>query len=178
MEDLTKYKADRSNTFSDEASTNLNEEAQNDPIDEPSETFSRALKRKFTELDEITQRLRLRLSKVMEDDSDGSSDGVADQFEKDINTLSIEEDFDLINFDEETMKFNKDNSEGEKNSNSDTTNLLMTNSNQEMDNENKVGIESSKASNTNFESTDQSSDETINNSKYTYLIKFFILYFK
>lgn len=71
---------------------------------EPSELLSRALKRKFTELDEITQRLRLRLSKVTDEDSDTSSDGTADQFEKDINTLSIEEDFDLINFEDETNK--------------------------------------------------------------------------
>lgn len=74
--------------------------------EEPSEVFSRALKRKFTELDEITQRLRLRLSKVTNDDSDSSSDGIADEFEKDINTLCIEEDFDLIDFEEETKKIN------------------------------------------------------------------------
>ncbi|KAJ8910287.1 hypothetical protein NQ315_014962 [Exocentrus adspersus] len=81
--------------------------------DEPSEIFSRTLKRKFSELDEITQRLRLRLSKVTNDDSDTSSDGIADEFEKDINTLCIEEDFDLINFEEETRKLDLNNKEYE-----------------------------------------------------------------
>lgn len=75
-------------------------------LTEPSEPLSRALKRKFTELDEITQRLRLRLSKVVEDESDASSDGFADQFEKDVNTLSIEEDFDLVNFEKDAEKIN------------------------------------------------------------------------
>lgn len=86
-----------------------NEKANTERLeDEPSELFSRTLKRKFTELDEITQRLRLRLSKVTNEDSDSSSDGVAEEFEKDINTLCVEEDFDLIDFEEEAKKLNID----------------------------------------------------------------------
>lgn len=66
------------------------------------ELLSRALKRKFAELDEITQRLRLRLSHVTNDETEDVDDGIAEQFERDINTLSIEEDFDMINFEQET----------------------------------------------------------------------------
>lgn len=71
-------------------------------MDEPGELLSRALKRKFTELDEITQRLRLRLSHVTNDESDNSNDDAADEFERDINTLCVEEDYDMINFETET----------------------------------------------------------------------------
>lgn len=74
-------------------------------IDEPGELLNRALKRKFTELDEITQRLRLRLSKVT-DESDASNDETADEFEKDINTLCVEDDFDMLNFEKEAHNFN------------------------------------------------------------------------
>ncbi|KAI4462560.1 hypothetical protein MML48_4g00012375 [Holotrichia oblita] len=71
-------------------------------VDEPGELLSRALKRKFTELDEITQRLKLRLSHVTNDESDNSNDDAADEFERDINTLCVEEDYDMINFETET----------------------------------------------------------------------------
>lgn len=94
--------------------------------DECNELLGRALKRKFTELDEITQRLRLRyfvlkctphydyyfcffiirLSAVVSEDSDGSNDDMTDEFENDINNLCVEDDFDLINFEEEARKFN------------------------------------------------------------------------
>ncbi|XP_066150270.1 uncharacterized protein [Euwallacea fornicatus] len=70
------------------------------------ELLGRALKRKFNELDEITQRLRLRLSQVVSEDSDDSSDDITEEFEHDINNLCIEEDFDLIDFEEEARKFN------------------------------------------------------------------------
>ncbi|KAK9878727.1 hypothetical protein WA026_023604 [Henosepilachna vigintioctopunctata] len=66
-----------------------------------SELLSRALKRKFNELDEITQRLRLRLSYVTNDGTDDENDEVADEFERDINSLSIEDDFDMANFENE-----------------------------------------------------------------------------
>lgn len=79
--------------------------------DEPNELLSRALKRKFTELDEITQRLRLRLSKVTneadndDDNNDAecsnnnkNNDELTDEFERDINTLCVEDDFDMIDF--------------------------------------------------------------------------------
>ncbi|CAH0561232.1 unnamed protein product [Brassicogethes aeneus] len=69
------------------------------------DTLSRAVKRKFTELEEITRRLRSRLSTVTNDESDTSNDDVADEFENDINTLCVEDDFDLINFEEEATKF-------------------------------------------------------------------------
>lgn len=59
----------------------------------PSELLSRALKRKFTELDEITQRLRQRLSAVTNEDSDVSNDDFADEFERDLNSVCV--DFDL-----------------------------------------------------------------------------------
>lgn len=49
------------------------------------ELFNRALKRKFTELEEITHRLKQRLSKVTNDDSD-ISDEFVDEFEHDLNT--------------------------------------------------------------------------------------------
>lgn len=64
--------------------------------EEPSELLSRALKRKFTELEEITQRLRLRLADVTKDDSDTSNDEFADEFERDINTLHVEDDYNMI----------------------------------------------------------------------------------
>lgn len=75
-------------------------------LDESSELLSRALKRKFIELDEITQRLRLRLSDVTRDESDTSNDELADEFERDINTLCVEDDYDLINLQTETDDFN------------------------------------------------------------------------
>lgn len=93
---------------------------------EPSELFSRALKRKFNELDEITQRLRLRLSEVTEEDSDASTDGASDQFERDINSLVVEDDFDLMNFEEEAKKFNLSQVK-EKDIHFQESGLLMTN---------------------------------------------------
>lgn len=75
-------------------------------LDESSELLSRTLKRKFIELDEITQRLRLRLSDVTRDESDTSNDELADEFERDINTLCVEDDYDLINLQTETDDFN------------------------------------------------------------------------
>ncbi|XP_076255909.1 uncharacterized protein LOC143193530 [Rhynchophorus ferrugineus] len=75
-------------------------------IEDTNEPLNRALKRKFTELDEITQRLRSRLSEVVQEDSEESNDDMAEEFENDINNLCIEEDFDLINFEEEARKFN------------------------------------------------------------------------
>lgn len=74
--------------------------------DESTELLSRALKRKFIELDEITQRLRLRLSDVTKDESDTSNDEIADEFERDINTLCVEDDYDTINLQNETDDFN------------------------------------------------------------------------
>ncbi|KAF5286741.1 hypothetical protein FQA39_LY04163 [Lamprigera yunnana] len=66
-------------------------------VQEPhGELLSRTLKRKFTELEEITQRLRSRLANVTKDDSDTSNDELADEFDRDINTLSIEEDYDML----------------------------------------------------------------------------------
>lgn len=73
--------------------------------EEPSESLSRALKRKFIELDEITQRLRLRLSNVTNDESD-FNDELIDEFEHDINTLCVEDDYNLIDFEEENEKSN------------------------------------------------------------------------
>lgn len=78
------------------------EKIQINQIDEPGELLSRALKRKFTELDEITQRLKLRLSRVTNDGSDTSNDEMTDEFERDINNLCVEEDYDTINFEDET----------------------------------------------------------------------------
>lgn len=50
-------------------------------------SLSRALKRKFTELEEITQRLRARLHDVT-----GDNEEVEDEFERDLNTEYIEEE--------------------------------------------------------------------------------------
>lgn len=74
-------------------------------FDESSELLSRALKRKFTELDEITRRLRLRLSNVTNDESDVLNDDLADEFERDINTLCVEDDYDMINLQIETDNY-------------------------------------------------------------------------
>lgn len=72
-----------------------------DPVEEtiPADLLSRALKRKFTELDEITQRLRQRLSAVTNDDSDISNDDFIDEFERDLNTECADTEG-LINFDD------------------------------------------------------------------------------
>lgn len=48
----------------------------------------------------------IRLSAVVSEDSDGSNDDMTDEFENDINNLCVEDDFDLINFEEEARKFN------------------------------------------------------------------------
>ncbi|KAH1026500.1 hypothetical protein HUJ05_000163 [Dendroctonus ponderosae] len=61
--------------------------------------LGRTLKRKFAELDGITQRLRL--SEVVSDESeDPDTDKAADEFEHDINNLCVEEDFEMANFDD------------------------------------------------------------------------------
>ncbi|CAH1159661.1 unnamed protein product [Phaedon cochleariae] len=105
---------------------------------EASESLSRALKRKFTELDEITQRLRLRLSKVT-NDSDSSSDGFADEFEKDISSFRDEDNLD--DFTEEVRKLNVERVAG----NVDSENRMDRNS---------VGFEDAQkaTSSSNFES--------------------------
>ncbi|XP_053677195.1 uncharacterized protein LOC128727321 [Anopheles nili] len=54
-------------------------------------SLSRALKRKFTELEEITERLKARLFNVTGDDDGTDPD---DQFERDLNTEADEEDDD------------------------------------------------------------------------------------
>lgn len=48
----------------------------------------------------------IRLSAVVSEDSDGSNDDMTDEFDNDINNLCVEDDFDLINFEEEARKFN------------------------------------------------------------------------
>ncbi|XP_017783933.1 PREDICTED: uncharacterized protein LOC108567779 [Nicrophorus vespilloides] len=75
-------------------------------LEDPAEVFSRALKRKFIELDEITQRLRVRLSHATNDGSDTSNDDIADEFERDINTLCVEDDYDMIDFEREAQDLN------------------------------------------------------------------------
>ncbi|XP_035792441.1 uncharacterized protein LOC118466797 [Anopheles albimanus] len=65
-------------------------------------SLSRALKRKFTELEEITERLKARLFDVTGDDNDGFDDGEDDdgaidpddEFERDLNTVATEDDDD------------------------------------------------------------------------------------
>lgn len=57
-------------------------------------------------MDEITQRLRLRLSGVTNEETDGFNDELADEFEHDINTLCVEDDYNLIDFEEENTKSN------------------------------------------------------------------------
>ncbi|XP_050094874.1 uncharacterized protein LOC126577366 [Anopheles aquasalis] len=65
-------------------------------------SLSRALKRKFTELEEITERLKARLFDVTGDDNDddidgGDDDGAIDpddEFERDLNTVATEDDED------------------------------------------------------------------------------------
>lgn len=74
--------------------------------DNPDESLSRALKRKFIELDEITQRLRLRLSDVTKDEFVTANDDFADEFERDINTLCVEDDYDTVDLQMETDSYN------------------------------------------------------------------------
>lgn len=59
----------------------------------PSDSLSRALKRKFTELDEITQRLRQRLCAVTNDDFEETNDLFEDEFERDLNTICDDDDY-------------------------------------------------------------------------------------
>ncbi|XP_059622268.1 uncharacterized protein LOC132265571 [Phlebotomus argentipes] len=51
-------------------------------------SFSRALKRKFTELEEISQRLKARLHDITGD----ASEDAEDEFERDLNTIADEEE--------------------------------------------------------------------------------------
>ncbi|KAL1509796.1 hypothetical protein ABEB36_004478 [Hypothenemus hampei] len=77
--------------------------------DDCTELLSRAFKRKFTELDEISQRLRSRLSEIVNENSDDSKDmdDLTKQFEKDITNVYPEEELDLIEFESEARKFNE-----------------------------------------------------------------------
>lgn len=160
LEDLTKYKAQRGSLVHNLAA--LKPETSQVSQVEPSETLTRALKRKFTELDEITQRLRLRLSEVVEDDSDSSNDVIANQFDRDINNLSIEEDFELINFE------NTDQCEAPQmdleHENVEDSKLLMTNS-QETKEKNDIGNESFQKSSIHSGSEDAISLNTSTDSK-------------
>lgn len=152
LEDLIRYKEEGTGIqVNSIESTSCQSSNLHNYLNEPSEMLSRTLKRKFTELDEITQRLRLRLSKVTEEYSDASSDGFTDQFENDINTLCVEEDFDLINFEEESKSLNKLNLN--ETSEDNNSNLLVT------DNQNVVEANDSKES-LNFESTSEGSLST------------------
>ncbi|KAG5681101.1 hypothetical protein PVAND_010566 [Polypedilum vanderplanki] len=74
-----------------------------------SNVLSRTLKRKFTELDEITQRLRARLFDVTGDDPD-------DEFERDLNTAVTEDEIDNENFNKDDFGWLKQD---------DNTNVLM-----------------------------------------------------
>lgn len=67
-----------------------------------------------------------RLSEVVSEDSEGSNDDVTDEFEHDINNLCIEEDFDLINFEDQARKFsiNHTNQKTEHKDKSSLSNLL------------------------------------------------------
>ncbi|RZC39019.1 C2 domain-containing protein 3 [Asbolus verrucosus] len=104
LENISKYQLGKETLCCN--NDNCEQPQSNDISDESSELLGRALKRKFTELDEITQRLRLRLSKVTNDESDTSNDEIADEFERDINTLCVEDDFDMIDFEKEAHSFN------------------------------------------------------------------------
>ncbi|GAB0091126.1 hypothetical protein DMENIID0001_059340 [Sergentomyia squamirostris] len=55
-------------------------------------SFSRALKRKFTELEEISQRLKARLSDITGPEENPSDFDPDDEFERDLNTTAEEED--------------------------------------------------------------------------------------
>lgn len=103
------------------------------PKEKPEEVnetvLSRALKRKFIELDEITQRLRLRLSNVTNDDNEPFNDALADEFERDINTLCVEDDYNLIDFEDEETKqsnFSMRNNDGLLQIETDNTSDILT----------------------------------------------------
>lgn len=88
MENLSKFNKLRGYYTPEKLPTTI-EPKLPEPDESPPELFSRALKRKFTELEEITQRLKQRLSTVTNDDSD-ISDDFADEFERDLNTECVE----------------------------------------------------------------------------------------
>lgn len=138
--------------------TSNNSKPTPDDESEPSELLSRALKRKFVDLDEITQRLRLRLSKVTNNDSDASSDGTTEQFERDINTLCVEDDFDLVNF-KETISLN--DSEEKKDDISETSSdLLMTESKNEEQFRDDMQVKGSLGSDCHFETISSTSSKS------------------
>lgn len=96
LEDISKYSADLSAEISIESSvTDLLEEI----VPSTSPSLSNTLKRKFSELDEITARLKQRLMTVTTDD-DNKSDRSEDlEFEFDLNTEpSCQEDADDFDF--------------------------------------------------------------------------------
>lgn len=98
LENLTKYNKYKTLYSPEKPKLNfkpspLQEIIAAEPDESPPELFNRALKRKFTELEEITQRLKQRLSTITNDDSDISddfADDFADEFERDLNTECIE----------------------------------------------------------------------------------------
>lgn len=55
-------------------------------------SLNRMLKRKFTELEEITERLRARLLDVTDETDDIDKDDMEDEFESDLNTQPNEEE--------------------------------------------------------------------------------------
>ncbi|XP_058065680.1 uncharacterized protein LOC131215307 [Anopheles bellator] len=64
-------------------------------------SLSRALKRKFIELEEITERLKARLFDVTGDDGDDDGTDPDDQFERDLNTAASEDDDDAVDDDQD-----------------------------------------------------------------------------
>lgn len=101
MENVSRFKEMRKSEQQVSTNSAMESQESTEEVEEPHETLSRALKRKFIELDEITQRLRLRLSNVTNDEAE-FNDELADEFEHDINTLCVEDDYNLIDFEDGT----------------------------------------------------------------------------
>lgn len=70
--------------------------------DEFDSSLSRALKRKFTELEGISQRLKARLFDITSEDDDFDPD---DEFERDLNTIAVEEGETAIGAETDTENF-------------------------------------------------------------------------
>lgn len=88
-DDITCQETSKDSTDESELPNNL-QDLENDSYNVDNIMLSRTLKRKFTELEEISQRLKSRLLDVTADDNFD----IEDEFENDLNTCPAEDDID------------------------------------------------------------------------------------
>lgn len=88
-DDLTCQETSETPTDECEQPNNL-KDLEDDPYSVDNIILSRTLKRKFTELEEISQRLKSRLLDVTADDNFD----IDEEFENDLNTCPVEDDID------------------------------------------------------------------------------------